>query len=377
MLTVAAVVDHLERLAPTRLAADWDNVGLLLGDRAAPVSRIMTCLTVTPSSAAEAVDRQASLIVTHHPILFRAAKRLTADNSEGRMLLALARAGVAVYSPHTALDNAAGGINDLLAGKLGLVEVGPLRRGGPTTQARSASEGTRQCKLVVFVPENDLARVQDAVFAAGAGRIGEYRECSFRLAGTGTFFAGDAANPTVGQKGRREEVGEWRLEVVCPEARLGDVVAAMRKAHSYEEPAFDLYSLTAAPSGLGEGRVGQLPAASTLAELAVKLRAELRCGPVGVVGEPGRQVRRVAIVCGAGGDLLGDAVRARADVFLTGEARFHDYLAAQAQGLALLLPGHHATERCGVEDLAGRLRGQWDGVEVWASERESDPVWWA
>ncbi len=368
MLTVAAVIEYLERLAPTRLAADWDNVGLLLGDRAAPVSRIMTCLTVTPASAAEAVERQASLIVTHHPILFRAAKRLTADSAEGRMLLDLARASVAVYSPHTALDNAAGGINDLLARKLGLVDVGPLRRGG--------AKQPGQVKLVVFVPEKDLGRVSDAVFAAGAGRIGEYRECSFRLAGTGTFFGSEAANPTVGQKGRREEVSEWRLEVVCPESRLGEVVSAMRQAHSYEEPAFDLYPLTSPPSGQGEGRLGRLPGPLPLAELAARLKAELRCGPVQVVGEPGRDVRRVAIVCGAGGELLGDAIRARADVFLTGEARFHDYLSAQAQRLALLLPGHHATERCGVEDLAERLKGQWPDVEVWASQRESDPVWW-
>jgi dinuclear metal center YbgI/SA1388 family protein len=369
MLTVAAVLDHLERLAPTRLAADWDNVGLLLGDRTAPVSRIMTCLTVTPASAAEAVARQASLIVTHHPILFRAVKRLTRDTAEGRMLLDLIRVGVAVYSPHTALDNASGGINDLLARKLGLVEVGPLRRG-------AAKQGG-QIKLVVFVPESDLARVSDAVFAAGAGRIGEYRECSFRLAGTGTFYGSEAANPTVGQKGRREEVSELRLEVVCPESRLGEIVAALRKAHSYEEPAFDLYPLTTAPAGPGEGRVGQLPTPEPLAGLAAKLRGELQCGPVGVVGEPGRSVQRVAIVCGAGGDMLSDAVRARADVFLTGEMRFHDYLAAQAQGVAVLLPGHHATERCGVEGLAERLKGQWPGVEVWASERERDPVWWS
>jgi dinuclear metal center YbgI/SA1388 family protein len=368
MLTVAAVIDHLERLAPTRQAADWDNVGLLLGDRAGPVNRIMTCLSVTPASASEAVDRQVSLIVTHHPILFRAAKRLTTDNAEGQMLLDLARAGVAVYSPHTALDNAAGGINDLLARKLGLVEVGPLRRGG-------GKQGGH-VKLVVFVPDSDLARVSDAVFAAGAGRIGEYRECSFRLAGTGTFFGGESTNPAVGQKGRREDVSEWRLEVVCSESRLADVVAAMRKAHSYEEPAFDLYPLAAPPSGQGEGRIGQLPEEGTLDELGSRLRGALHCGPVQVVGERKQKVRRVAIVCGAGGELMADAVRARADVFLTGEMRFHDYLSAQAQGLGLLLPGHYPTERCGIEDLAERLKGQWPGVEVWASEREADPVWW-
>src|SRR5882724_11781005 len=181
MLTVAAVVDYLEQLAPPELAAEWDNVGLLLGDRQAPVERVMTCLTVTPESAAEAVEAKAQLIVTHHPILFRPVKRLTTANPEGRMLLSLIRAGVAVYSPHTAFDNTRGGINDAIAHKLGLTDVTPLRR----------SEGARQCKVVVFVPDKDLGRVSDALFAAGAGQIGEYRECSYRLAGTGTFFGTD------------------------------------------------------------------------------------------------------------------------------------------------------------------------------------------
>jgi hypothetical protein len=229
---------------------------------------------------------------------------------------------------------------------------------------------------VVFVPEGDLTKVCDALFAAGAGRIGEYTECSFRLAGTGTFFGSDASNPTVGQKGRREEVSEWRLEVVCPEARVQAIVAAMRKAHSYEEPAFDLYPLTPAPTALGEGRLGQLPSATALAEVASQLRQVLACGPIQVVGDLARSVRKVAIVCGAGGEMLHDAIRARADVFLTGEMRFHDYLTAQAQGVALLLPGHHATERCGVEDLAERLKTTWPRVEVWASEKEQDPVTW-
>jgi dinuclear metal center YbgI/SA1388 family protein len=373
MLVIAAVIDHLEKLAPPCLSAEWDNVGLLLGSRSAGVTRIMTCLTVTPESAGEAIERKADLIVSHHPILFRAVKRLTEDSSEGRMLLGLIRANVAVYSPHTAFDNAAGGINELLARKLGLVEVGPLRL---NSQTRSAGEGTRQIKLVVFVPDSDLARVSDALFAAGAGRIGEYSECSFRLAGTGTFHGSAASNPTIGQKGRREEASEWRLEVVCPERRLGEVVAAMRKAHSYEEPAFDLYPLAPLPATTGEGRLGSLPMAVPLADLAGRLRQAISCGRVQIVGEASRQVRRVAIVCGAGGELMNDAIRAQADVFLTGEMRFHDYLAARAQGLALLLPGHYATERCGVEDLAARLRAAWPDVEIWASEKEVDPVAW-
>jgi dinuclear metal center YbgI/SA1388 family protein len=366
MFTVATVVDFLDRFAPPDLAADWDNVGLLLGEWSAAVERIMTCLTVTPASAAEAITGRANLIVTHHPILFRGVKRLTDATAEGRMLLELARAGVAVYSPHTAFDNTRGGINDLLARRLALSDVGPLRR--------AAECG--QMKVVVFVPEKDLNRVADALFAAGAGQIGEYRECSFRLAGIGTFFGTDAAHPTIGQKGRREEVHEWRLEAICPASCVEAVVAAIRQAHSYEEPAFDIYPLHPLPSGRGEGRVGLLPQGQPLGELAATVKKVLRAGPVQVIGDLQTPVQRVAIACGAGGEMLSDAVRARADVLLSGEMRFHDYLQARAEGLALILPGHYPSERCGIEELAERLRSQFPPLHVWASECETDPVQW-
>lgn len=366
MLSVATIVDFLDQFAPRDLAADWDNVGLLLGDRNAPVQRVMTCLTVTPESAAEAVESGAQLIITHHPVLFRPINRLTTATPEGRMLLALIRAGVSVYSPHTAFDNTRDGINESLARRLGLTDVKPLRR----------HDGPRSCKIVVFVPDNDLARVSDALFAAGAGNIGQYSQCSFRLAGTGTFFGSDATHPTVGQKGRREEVSEWRLEAICPEALLPQAIVAMRKAHSYEEPAYDVYPLRAGPSPLGEGRVARLPQPTVLFELAKAVQLALKSGPVQLVGGPDRVVEHVAIVCGAGGEFLTDAVHTHADVLLTGEMRFHDYLAAQAQGLALLLPGHYATERFGVEDLADRIRNQWPELNVWPSRREADPVHW-
>ncbi len=190
MNTVATVCDFLKKFAPLDLAAEWDNVGLLLGEESAPVERIMTCLTLTPESAQEAIADKAQLIVTHHPVFFRPVKSLTDSTFEGRMLLSLAKAEIAVYSPHTAFDNNRGGINEMIANRLGLSELTPL--------CRSAETGS--CKLVVFVPEPDLARVADALFAAGAGHIGQYSQCSFRVAGTGTFFGSETANPTVGQK---------------------------------------------------------------------------------------------------------------------------------------------------------------------------------
>jgi dinuclear metal center YbgI/SA1388 family protein len=367
MFTVAAVVDFLEQLAPPELAAQWDNVGLLLGDRAAEVQRIMTCLTVTPDSVAEAIESGAQLIVAHHPIFFRSVKRLTSATPEGRMLLALARAGVAVYSSHTAFDNARGGINEILAARLELRGTAPLRR---------RTELIPFYKLVVFVQDADLARVSDALFAAGAGNIGQYSRCSFRLAGTGTFFGSDATHPAVGQKGRPEEVSEWRLEAVCPQAALEHAIAAMRRAHSYEEPAYDIYPLLSKPSPLGDGRFGKLPRPMCLSDLALSTKALLKCHQLQLIGNGDSSVETVAIVCGAGGELLADAVRSRADVFITGELRFHDVLAAQANGLALLLPGHFATERIGVEELAARLQKQWPEFQIWASRRERDQIQW-
>jgi putative NIF3 family GTP cyclohydrolase 1 type 2 len=180
----------------------------------------------------------------------------------------------------------------------------------------------------------------------------------------------------VGQKGRREEVSEWRLEVICPEVIVDQAVAAMRNAHSYEEPAYDVYPLRPGPSGVGEGRVGELANAQPLAGLANAAKQMVKCGPVQVVGDLKRAVQRAAIVCGAGGELLKDAIRAKVDVLLTGELRLHDYLAGQAAGLALILPGHYATERIGVEVLAEKLQKQWPDIEVWASRREKDPVSW-
>lgn len=363
-MIVADVIRELQALAPLSLAADWDNVGLLLGDSAAPAERIMTCLTVTPESVAEAIEERARLIVSHHPILFRAIKQLTTATPEGRMILNLVQAGVAVYSPHTAFDDCKGGINDQLANKLGLTAVGALRPG----------DGEAQCKIVVFVPDNDLAKVSDAMFTAGAGHIGQYRECSFRLAGTGTFFGSESTNPTIGEKGRREDVAEWRLEVICPDRLLETVVAAMREAHSYEEPAYDVYALRRMKSPLGEGRIGALSAPLTLESFAHLVKHQLTTPAVQIVGSAKQTIERVAIACGAAGEFLSDAAAQRADVFLTGEMRFHDCLAAQQKRIAVVLPGHFATERLGVDWLAETLQARFPAARVWASRRECDPL---
>jgi len=363
MPNVADVVKVLEAFAPKTLAAEWDNVGLLLGESSANVERIMTCLTVTPRVVAEAVAEMVDLIVSHHPVLFRGAKQLTDGTPEGRLLLPLLKSGIAVYSPHTAFDNCKGGINDILAEIFGLTNVRPLRN----------KDAVAECKVVVFVPEADLEKVCDAMFQAGAGRIGNYERCSFRTPGTGTFLGNEASNPVVGEKGILETVAEIRLEVVVPNARLQSVIAAIRSAHSYEEPAFDIYPLKA-KAGSGEGRIGALEKPVTLKEFSERVKAGCKATAVGIVGDASKNVQAVAIACGAAGEYLKDAIRENADAFVTGEMRFHDALAAEEAGIAVLLPGHYASERPGIERLAERLTNHFPDVTVWASRDETDPI---
>jgi len=363
MPTVADWAGFLGDFAPLSTAANWDNVGLLLGDRISPCGRAMTCLTITPAVVAEAVAECVELIVAHHPIFFKGAKNLSDGTPEGRLLHPLLKAGIAVYSPHTAFDNCPGGINDGLAERFRLKDVRTLR----------PKDAPLEYKLVAFVPDADLARVSDAVFAAGGGKIGDYEQCSFRTAGIGTFFGMAGTNPIVGERGRREEVAEHRVEIIVPEARLSAAVAALRATHSYEEPAFDIYPLKPKRSG-GEGRIGELAETVSLRGFAGMVKGACRANAIQFVGEGDRPVKLVALACGAAGEFLQDAIRAKADAFVTGEARFHDCLAAEAAGIGLVLPGHYASERPGIEDLAERLKKAFPTSEIWASRAERDPL---
>lgn len=364
MIRVADVVDRLEQFAPLRLAESWDNVGLICGNPGASCARIMTCLTVTPETADEAIAEGASLVVSHHPVLFRPVKSLRADRQETSSVYSLVRSGIAIYSPHTAFDNTSGGINDLLAQCVGLEEVSPL---DPTKHEP-------QAKVVVFCPRTDQAQVLAAAFAAGAGHIGAYSECSFAAPGVGTFLGDETANPTIGQRGRREQVRERRVELICPLSGLDGVLAAIRAAHSYEEPAIDVYPLVPQTTGPGTGRLGRLPASETLASLASRCAAKLNAFGLQYCGNPERLVSRVAVACGAGDDFVAVAARRQADLLLTGEIRYHRALEAQTLGLAIIAAGHHATERPGVEQLARNLADWFPEILVWPSRRERDPL---
>ena len=364
---VSEISDWLEEFAPRRLAESWDNVGLLWGDPNAQVKRVMTCLTVTRDTAAEAVAEQADLIVSHHPILFREVKRIRADLPATAPLWQLARAGVAVASPHTAFDSTAGGINDGLCRRLGLVDVVPLR---PVATPPAY-------KIVVFTPRTDHEAVLAGAFEAGAGRIGAYTDCSFSSLGQGTFFGTEETNPTIGRKGQRETVEELRVELICPGTRLTPVLEAIRSRHSYEEPAIDVYPLRTegfSPcSNSGAGRIGRSLEPRSLEEFALFTARAFGHVPVQIVGDLRKPIQRVAVACGAGDEFLGDAVQQGCDLLLTGEARFHRVLEAESLDIALLLAGHYGTERPGVEELAERIARAFPDLAVWPSQQERDP----
>ncbi len=228
------LLPHLDALAPLSRAAHWDNVGLLAGDPAANVARVLVAIDLTKSVLAEAAAHVCELVVAYHPPLFRPVTRLAAGN----VVFDAIRAGIALYSPHTALDAAAGGTNDVLADAVGMIDRVPLDPFEPKDDA---------FKLVVFVPAANVDAVSRAMFAAGAGRIGAYSSCSFRAPGTGTFFGESGANPAVGVAGRLETVDELRVETLVPISRVEDVVRAMRASHPYEEPAFDLVRVAPPP----------------------------------------------------------------------------------------------------------------------------------
>ena len=214
-MKLSEALQILQDIAPLQFAEVWDNVGLLAGDPQQDVSRAMLCIDYTPEVACEAAGENCDLIIAYHPPIFEPIKRLTA----GSLVFDAVRRGVAIYSPHTALDVAEGGTNDLLADVMGLIERGPLRA-GPTKAS--------QHKLVTFVPAEHVDRVATALFDAGAGHIGKYAQCSFRLAGTGTFFGEAGSHPTIGQSGKFEQTAEIRLEMVVPIARLSEILKAVR-----------------------------------------------------------------------------------------------------------------------------------------------------
>jgi dinuclear metal center YbgI/SA1388 family protein len=371
--TLAQVVTVLEQMYDPAWARDWDAVGLVCGDPAAPVRRVLLAVDPVEAVVDEAVAWHADLLLTHHPLFLRPVNGVPATSFKGRVVHRLVRSGCGLYAAHTNADVAAPGVSDALARVLGLTDLEPL----------AADLADPVDKIVTFVPEEGVDKVVDALTAAGAGEIGEYSRCAFTAVGIGTFTPGAGARPTVGEIGRRTDVGEHRVEMVLPRGRRAAVVAALRAAHPYEEPAFDVYELAAWSGPRGIGRVGRLAAPTTLREFAMLVAEALPGSAQGVriAGDPVGEVSRVA-VCGGAGDGLLAAVRASgADVFVTADLRHH--VASEAREAAgdgrpyLVDVAHWTSEWPWLAGVANRLEGALEAagmpVEVHVSVKCTDP----
>lgn len=360
------VIELVERLAPPGLAEEWDSAGLQFGSRNAEVDAVLVALEVSGEVLREAIARKAGMVVCHHPPLFRPLRRLLEDEPEGALARDIVRSGLTVYAAHSSLDASPQGVNTALAEVLGLRDHVPL--GGA-----AALEGF---KLVTFLPPEHLGAASEALFRAGAGVIGDYEGCSFRTEGVGTFLPGPGSRPFCGEKGRWSEVREVRLEVWVEGPCLERAVRELMAVHPYEEPAIDIYPARSPRRG-GTGRIGDLPRAMRLDELAGLCRRRLACPAVRFAGAAEARVRRVAVCGGRGGDRAGEARRMGADVLVTGDVSHHEALAALGAGLAVIDAGHYHTERVVVPFLARRLAEMADAagmeIEVFGSERETCP----
>ncbi len=360
------LVGLVHSLFPPSLAEEWDNCGLQVGDPAAAVARVLVALDPSEAALTQAVELGAGLLLTHHPLLLRPLRSVTPGDEAGRVVLGAARQQVAILSAHTNLDRAAGGLNDWLAARLGLNACQPLAAGDADL-----------LKLVVFVPEGHEAAVAEALFTAGAGRIGGYDRCSFRSTGTGTFRPGPGSNPFLGRVGETEQAAELRLETILPRTLVNKTLDKLRRAHPYEEVAFDLIPLANRRPDVGLGRIGRLAEPSSLDAFAAEVKTALGCPFLRLAGSPVERVAKVAVCGGSGASLVSEAARQGADVLVTGDIKYHEARLAEQLGLALVDAGHFATERIVVPELTalvGRIaRERGLAIEVMEMGAESEP----
>lgn len=370
---VADFCGAMETISPTALAQDWDNVGLLAGDEQTSIHRVLLCIDLTRAVVDEAIREGAEIIMAYHPPIFKPVATLRAQSrGTDAIVFDCIRNGIAIYSTHTALDAADGGTNDVMAKLCGIEKTDPLEFVDEPGRDAGRDAGRDECKLVVFVPQNEVDKVADAMFSAGAGHIGDYSKCSYRLAGEGTFFGGDSTRPAIGQKGKLESVNEIRLETVVANKNLPAVVTAMIEAHSYDEPAFDLYPLQAKPVR-GIGRVGRLAKSMKLRELAARLKKSTAATCVQTVGGQDCTIERAVIVVGAAGSLPFRIELTPSDVIITGEIRHHDGLTIQRTGCNAIALGHWASERPVLASLAIKLETLLPGVSIQISQADADP----
>lgn len=331
-MKISQIIAELEDYAPLSFQENFDNSGLQVGDVSVEARGVLLCLDVTENVVDEAIRLDCNLIVSHHPLLFKPLKKLTGKTYVERCVIKACKNDIAIYASHTNMDNAFGGVNHHLAGKIGLQNVRAL-------------SPKKDCllKLITFVPGAQAETVRNALFNAGAGQIGNYDSCSFNVSGSGTFRAGVDAHPYAGSVGTFHTEPEIRIETVVPAYKKSAVLRALLTAHPYEEPAYDFYTLENEWAQVGSGIVGDLPNPESEESFLQKLKACFGLKMLKHSPFTGKQIRKVAVCGGSGAFLIPGAIACGADIFITGEAKYNDYYDVDSR-ILLTVIGHYESE---------------------------------
>ncbi len=365
---VQRIVNIINQIAPPRLAENWDNVGLLVGDYAADVHKVMVSLDVTEKVLEQGIQQGVDLIIAHHPLIFKEIKSVRSDQPVGRLIIKAIQNGINIFAAHTNLDIATGGINDLLAENLGIINTQPL-----------VVTSTEQLfKLVVYIPAGHEEAIRNAIGDAGAGWIGNYSHCTFQTTGVGTFKPLEGTSPFIGHQGELEKLKEIRLETIVPNSRLSKVIRAMIKNHPYEEVAYDLYPLSNQGEEVGIGRIGYYSEAMSYQNVIGQIKEVLDLPYLRYSGDLTRMIRKVAICGGSGSSYINQAVFKGADLYITGDVGFHDAQLAESLGMEIIDAGHYWTEVIVVPYLFKILKSAIDkesmSVELVQSTIQTDPM---
>lgn len=361
-MKIKEIVRALERFAPLPLQDGFDNAGLQLGLTDAETTGALLCLDVTESVVDEAISTGCNLIIAHHPLLFKGIKSITGKNYIERCLLKAIKNEIVIYAAHTNLDNAAGGVNFKIAELIGLKNVRIL---APKTESL--------LKLVTYVPLKQANQVRQALFDAGCGHIGQYDSCSYNLNGEGTFRALPGTNPFCGKINELHREPETRIETILPVYRKREVLQALLETHPYEEPAYDFYALENEWQQHGAGVIGQLDVPETELEFLKRIKKTFEVGCLKHSRLMGREIQTVALCGGAGAFLMQDAIQQHADVFITGEIKYHDYFGHE-KDILLAEIGHYESEQFTKDLIADYLRSCFPDLTICLTKVNTNPI---
>lgn len=361
MQKIKDITDYLERLAPLAYQENYDNCGLLVGDASTEVSKVLITLDCTEAVVDEAIRKGCNLIVAHHPIIFGGLKKLNGKNYVERTVIKAIKNNIAIYAIHTNYDNVLHGVNTKIAERLNLKE----------TKILSPKKGLLN-KLVVFVPKSHFEQVQTAIFQAGAGKIGNYSECSFYGEGKGTFNGNDNSNAFVGDKNIQHTKSEMRLEVLVEEVKLNTVLTAMLLAHPYEEVAYDIIPIVNANNAVGSGLIGELAESMDEKQFLRFLKDAMQASVIRYTPLVG-SIKKVAVCGGSGSFLLKQAIAAGADAYVTADFKYHEFFDAENK-LMIADIGHYESEIFTINLLADEILKKFHTFAVILSETNTNPI---